>query len=316
MTGKSLAAKVDYLDADVAYLWGLVSGRGEFQDEGDTRRLIVTFPYRLAELPGIRTGAPDRESAIRLGLDEIRTRIQELLESTVEVNRGKHQVTLKAVFTRKTIGWRDLRYLTGNRNHYTEFELPDFAHELDREILLEFMRGFADATSDPNPADHDQAGRHRVVLQVQFGNWRLPIQICSLLQTCLNVPVSHILWGHPNLRSPGASSNWAKETRIRVFAEDFEPVGYYFRYKQQTFQELLRENRGSRSAGGRKCNPKAKRLRRGARKPRHSDECDSRLPPALRGHHFNAYYQICKKIGCKQGKPSPQLEIFGDEDSD
>lgn len=307
---------IDYIDQDVAYLLGLVLARGEFHVEGDTRRLVVMFPYRQVGVPGSMGGSPDRETAIRLGLDDIRNRVQELLETTVNVEPGEHVVTLKAVFTRNTIGWRDLRYLTGNRRHYSEFELPGFVYDLDREIQVELMRGFADASSDPNPADSDQAGRNRVVLQVQFGNWCLPVQLCKLLQTSLGIPVSHILWGHPNLRAPGGGGGWAKETRIRIYAEDFEPLGYYFRYKQEVFHELVRQNKSGRIAGGKFCNPKGKRIRQGSSKPRHAEERDKRLPPQLRGCHIDAYYQICKKLGCTQGKKPPQLEIFEDEESD
>ena len=178
------------------------------------------------------------------------------------------------------------------------------------------MRGFADASSDPNPADNDQSGRHRVVLQVQFGNWKLPVQLCRLLQENLKIPVSHILWGHPNLRAPGGGGGWAKETRIRIFAEDFEPVGYYFRHKQEIFQELLRQNKANRPQRSKPCNPKAKRIAQNSKKTKHADERDERLPPQLRGCHFDAYFKICKKLGCVQGKKPPQLEIFEDENSD
>lgn len=306
---------LDYVDPDVAYLWGLILARGEFHVEGDTRRLVVMFPYRHAKLPGGAPDAPDRETAIRLGLDDIRNRIQELLETTVSIDRGEHVVTLRAVFTRNTIGWRDLRYLTDNRNHYTEFQLPEFVYDLDREVQIELMRGFADASSDPNPADADRNERHRVVLQVQFGNWVIPVQLCRLLQTKLGVPVSHILWGHPNLRAPRAGRGWAKETRIRILAEDFEPVGYYFRYKQEVFEHLVGVNRQTFAGAGKPCNPKAKRISRRARKPKHPGEKDDRLPPQIRGSHFNSYFQICKKMGCTQGKKPPQLEIFEDEDT-
>lgn len=304
---------LDYIDLDVAYLLGLILARGEFQVEGDTRRLIVMFPYRQTSLPGAVPGSHDRETAIRLGLDEIRNRIQELLESTVSIERGEHVVTLKAVFTRNTIGWRDLRYLTGGKVHYTQFELPEIVYDLDREIQVELMRGFADGSSEPSPADRYRGGRHRVVLQVQFGNWKIPVQLCRLLQTKLKIPVSHILWGHPNLRG---AQGWAKETRIRIYAEDFEPVGYYFRYKQEAFEELVRLNRAAGASKGKPCNPKAKKLSRKAKKSKHAAEKDSRLPPEIRGRHFDAYYQICRKLGCKQGKKPPQLEIFEDEDSD
>jgi len=307
---------LDYVDPDVAYLWGLILARGEFHVAGDTRRLIVQFPYRQTTIPGLNEIGTDRETAIRLGLDEIRNRVQELLETTVAIDRGQHMVTLRAVFTRNTIGWRDLRYLTQERGHYTEFEIPDFAFDFEREILVELIRGFADASSDPNPADADRNGIHRVVLQVQFGNWRIPIQLCRLLQVNLQVPVSHILWGHPNMRAPGGGKGWAKETRIRIYAQDFEPIGYYFRFKRQAFEQLVCLNRNEGARAGKFCNPKAKRVSSRSKKEAHPGEQDERLPVQIRGSHFDAYYQICRKLGCSQGKKPPQLEIFDDEDSE
>ena len=205
----SPAVNPDYIDPDVAYLLGLIIARGEFHVENDVRRLVVSFPYRseiVAALPGSQLKAQSRETAIRLGIDDVRKRIEELLETQLDVVKSQHLVTMKAIFTKQTIGWRDLRFLTANRVNYAEFEVPDILFHLGEEIATEFMKGFADASSDPNPADADSRDRlrprHRIVLQVQFGNWRLPVQICALLQTKLGVPVSHILWGHPNLRAP------------------------------------------------------------------------------------------------------------------
>jgi len=309
------ALNLDYIDADVAYLLGLVFARGEFHEESDVRRLVIRFPYRNTILPPGTQSQTDRETAIRLGLDAIRGRIEELLESNVAVDRGQHNVTLRAVFTRNTIGWRNLRFLTSARNHYTNFELPDFLYEVGPDIQMELMRGFADASSDPNPADADQQGNHRVVLQVQFGNWRLPVQICRLLQVNLRIPVSHILWGHPNLRAPAGGTSWAKETRIRIFAEDFQPVGYYFKFKQEAFQVLVEQNLRRSRSHGKFCNPKAKRISARARKPSHKDENDERLPTEIRGYHVNAYFRICRRLGCKQGKKPPQMEFFEDEES-
>ena len=305
---------LDYIDVDVAYLLGLVFARGKFLEQGDVRRLIIQFPYRNTALPTGTRSPADRETAIRLGLDTIRKRIEELLESNVVVERSQHMVTLRAVFTRATIGWRDLRFLVSGRNHYTDFELPDLIYDAGRDIQVEFMRGFADASSDPNPADADQQGHHRVVLQVQFGNWRLPVQICRLLQENLGIAVSHVLWGHPNLRAPKGGSGWAKETRIRIFAEDFEPIGYYFQFKQDAFRALVKKNKRHSRSTGRFCNPKAKKVSAKAKKPRHKDEDDKRLPPEIKGCHFNAYFRICKRLGCKKGEKPPQMEFFEDEE--
>jgi len=307
---------MDYIDADVAYLVGMIVARGSFYQDGDVRRLVIQFPYRhdvMTPVPGSEIDV-DRESALRLSLANIRNRISELLEVDLRVERKVHEVSLYAVFPKETIGWRDLRYITAGKSSYVDFEVPEIIFDSGPDIQREFMRGIADTSCEPSYADRDQTERQRIVIQVQFGNWKVPIQLCRLLQENLGVPVTNVLWGHPNLRTPSGGRGWAKETRIRVYAEAFEPIGFYFEYKQRIFEEMVRFNRERGYAQPKFCNPKTKKLR--GRKPHHEDESDERLPESLRGRHFNSYYKICRALGCKQGKKGLKRELFraGEED--
>ena len=307
---------LDYIDPDVAYLVGMIVARGSFYQDGDVRRLVIQFPYRLDAMTPVPNSKIniDKESALRLSLDEVRTRIAELLESNLDIQRKSHEVSLSAVFTKETIGWRDLKYITGDKSNYHEFEVPEVIFDSDPDIQKEFIRGIVDTSSDPSYADRAQGERQRIVIQIQFGNWKLPVQICRLLQEYLNVPVSNILWGHPNLRAPSGGSSWAKETRIRIFAEAFEHIGFNFAYKQRLFEELVKFNHERSYSAPKTCNPKTKKLR--GRKQRHKDENSERLPEYLRGKHFNCYYKICQALGCKQGKKGPQKEFFEVDEED
>ena len=117
----------DYIDADVAYLLGMIVARGSFHQQGDIRRLIIQFPYRhdaMTPVPNSHINV-DRETALRLSLDSIRARIAELLEVDLRVERKSHEVSLLAVFPKETIGWRDLRFITARKSNYTEFEVPE-----------------------------------------------------------------------------------------------------------------------------------------------------------------------------------------------
>ena len=220
----------DYLDNDVAYLLGMILMRGTFHVERDIRRLIIQFPYKSLEVKGI-TGKKqeiDKETFIRLSLDATRNRIQELLEVDLQTTKHNREVQLVAVFTRNTMAWRNLRTLLNNKNSYLEFEIPQVIFEAPEDIQKDFLRGIADTASNPNKADLDQLGAQRIVIEFQHGNWVLPIQLCRLLQENLGIKVSHILWGHPNIRSPWDESkgkSWAKEHRMRIFAGDFAPIG-------------------------------------------------------------------------------------------
>jgi len=307
---------LDYIDMDVAYLVGMIVARGSFHQDGDVRRLVIQFPYRhdaMTPVPGSKINV-DRETALRLSMESIRNRISELLEVDLRVERKAREISLYAVFPKETIGWRDLRYITSRRSNYLDFEVPGVIFDAGADIQKEFLRGIADTSCEPSYADRDQGERQRIVIQVQFGNWILPVQLCRLLQENLKIPVSNVLWGHPNLRAPGGGSGWAKETRIRIFAEAFEPIGFHFDYKQLIFAEMVRFNKEREYPRAKVCNPKTKKLR--GRKPRHDDECSDKLPDQLCGKHFNSYYKVCRALGCNQGKKGPQRELFdvGEED--
>jgi len=309
---KKKKVNLDYIDPDVAYLIGMIVARGTFHQDGDVRRLVIRFPYRheaMTPIPGSKVSL-DRETALRLGLDGIRARISELLEVDVRVERKAREVSLYAVFPKETIGWRDLRFITDRKTNYLEFEVPEIIFDADIDIRKEFLRGVADTSCEPSYADRDQQERQRIVIQVQFGNWVLPVQLCRFLQEYMGVPVSNVLWGHPNIRAP-RGTGWAKETRIRIFADAFVPIGFNFGYKQQIFEEMVEFNLERGFPEARACNPKMKKIRK--RKPRHPDENSSRLPECLQ-RHFNKFHKVCQAMGCKQGKKDPQQTMFEVDD--
>jgi len=308
--------KEDYLDNDVAYLAGMILMRGAFHIENDIRRLIIEFPYRSLELKTLPNSKfkGDRETAIRLSLDQARNRIQELLGVDVKIERPKHQVSLIAIFVKNSMSWRNLMVLFGNKRNYQEFSVPEQIYEAPEDIQKDFVRGIADSSSSPSPSDVSQNGIHRVVIEFPHKNWMLPIQVCGLLQKNLGVKVSHILWGHPNVRTPNepASKKWTKEHRMRIIAKDFVPIGYNFEYKRNIFEEMVEWNEKHRLVGEtRVCNPKIKKPRK--KHPRHKEERSQELPKEIR-KHFDAYFQICRALGCEQGEPSSQVELFEGED--
>jgi len=145
----------------------------------------------------------------------------------------------------------------------------------------------------------------------------LPIQLCALLQQTLDVPVQLIQWGHPNTRESKCGSHWAREHQVKIFAEAFESVVFTIEYKNKTLQKFARQDRKLHGALH-KCNPNPE-IRRVQKKKRHPDEKSSALPARLRNHHYNAYWQICRALGCEQyvsGTMPLPLESEVDEEAE
>ncbi len=114
---------MDYWDADVAYLLGLIVARGVFQEREGTYQLVIDFPYSNLELVGIESKY-DQEKEIKVGLYEIQKRLYELLSTDIEIYTSSKAVSLVVRFFRRGMAWRNLMLILDNKQNYREFSVP------------------------------------------------------------------------------------------------------------------------------------------------------------------------------------------------
>jgi len=298
----------DYMDPDVAYLIGAMVARGELMKTEGTLKLIIRYPKGNLIAASEETEF-DTDKEIRLGMDKIRERLLELFDADIKTIDAGESWDLVIRSTRNTIAWRNIMVVLEGNTTFPYFKMPAIflAQDTPREIKVEFIRGFADVGGNIRPANRDEAGRHRVRLDILNypTNWELPVQLCTLLQEHLEVPVRLITWGHPNL-----GREW-REHQLNIYAEDFTDVGFYFDYKQQALNELAQKNLSRFNTRVKPC-PGVRKWRQ--KKLTSLLEESDRLDPRLIGKHFNAYWQICKALGCeRKPAPSEQLELVLEE---
>lgn len=175
----------DYMDPDVAYLIGAIVARGELMMAGGTLRLIVRYPKGNLLAAGEEIKF-DTDKEIRLGMDKVRERFLELLDADTKTLDAGESWDLVIRSTRNTIAWRNIMMLMEGKTTFAHFKVPSIflAQDTPREIKMEFIRGFADVGGNIRPANRDEAGRHRVRLDILNypTNWEVPIQLCTLLQ--------------------------------------------------------------------------------------------------------------------------------------
>ncbi len=284
----------DYLDGDVAYLMGMVIGRGVITEKEGRWTVTVEFPFINPELEGYDQFAGFVTSILTRTLPRVKSLLGEAVDISVVPER-KVQFTINLPSTHLVV--RNFKQLLGEHFDYSEFTVPTVIEDASEEIAREFVRGFADVAGNIRRANRDQSGFHRVFLDVLSSNWTLPVQMCNLLQVKLKVPVHHILWGHPNLRDPRAKEPTParREHQIRIYAHDFLKIGFYIDHKQAVLETLAKENQ---TQEGEKRSSFCHGYRRFRRKASHPAENDERLPEFLRGKHFDAYWQICAECGC------------------
>ena len=291
-----------YLDQEVAYLLGLLVARGELHETG----IVIHFPKGALIAEG-ETTKFDINKEIQLGIDRTRERLAELLGADLKRVDAGDSWDLIASTTRKTMSWRNIGRLLEGKTDFSTFEVPSILLEKDTPPMLkfEFIRGFADVAGNVRPANLDYAGRHRIRLDIMNRptNWKLPVHLCLLLQDHLSVPVPVITWGHPNL-----GREW-REHQLNVYAEDFVSIGFSFDFKNQALTELAKSNQNRFNSKVKGC-PGARSLR--AKKPRNPEEKNrERLDSKLLNKHFNAYWQICRALGCpRRPAPKEQMELI------
>lgn len=300
----------NYLDADVAYLLGMIAARGEFQEQNGVYHLIIRFPYK-SEAPSLPEGfslpVSDFKTQYRLALDDAASRLENMVGERIQKEYSGNESVFSIRFHGRTMSWRNLRQLFDNEWTYESFKIHDVIFEAPKEWKREFVRGFVDVAAVPSTKDYYIDGRHRISIQIQHNNWMMPIQLCKLVQEGLEVPVQQILWGHPNIRAPGGGSNWKKEHRMRIFANYFTEIGFSFEWKQTILEELTRINKEEHGGSSESlCDPRDRT--RSSEKDPHPDEDDADLPDKLRNTHFDSARSICRCLGCQQ-RHNPQMDM-------
>lgn len=254
------------------------------------------------EAIGIKKKITQKDS-IKLSLDKAMNRVRELIDADIRQVDEAHCIRLVVESLKNTIFWRDINFLLNSKQNFYEFEVPEQIFEATTDIQKEFIRGFSDVAGSARASNVDRIGLHRIYLDVLNSNWKLPVQLCRLLQDYLNVPVDSIIWGHPNLRDPnlkdsqaGRKGVWAREHQIKIYADNYSKIGFYMSHKQEILKELAAFNAKQEKRVS-FCEP-PKRITQGHIKPRHPEESSKKLPDELRKKHFNSYWEICCKLGC------------------
>lgn len=249
---------MDYLDGDTAYLLGMLFGRGKLLDYGSCRYVQVELEIRRTtpKLPPLdELGLPqnlyqklrtlvDMDLALEneRAVSRLRERMTELLEGNVEViPLGQQRVVLRVGYFRHNLIWRNLKLLCGNGTDRGNFALPKDFFRQNGDILKQFLRGFADVAVTPSYADRDQAKRVRVAFPVVHRNEKFANQLKKIFRK-LTVRAS-LLLGDPDKRGS------EKEHRLRVYAEDFWPIGFseYFPHKNELLEAFRDWNTWIRS---------------------------------------------------------------------
>ena len=203
-----------------------------------------------------------------------------------------------------------MRYIgaaTSSDNMRISKEVFSFSYDERKQ----FVKGFADVTGYIRRSNYAfTEPNYRVYFEIPR-NWELVIDFCNLLKS-IDIPVQALDWAHPNMRdgnlvkyNQGNSDFWKKEHQVKVWALEYQPIGFVILHKQQALDYFAEEQK--RPYDLEKRNP-ATRLHRyywemNQRikiKPRHPGETDSFIPEKIRGKHYDSWTEIARDLGYRE----------------
>lgn len=326
------------ITSELCYFLGLIAGRGSFEKkkkiivlefdyakplEGipycpTCREIVKGFSKKKCLTHGVVTpifdvGPYDQQIETEKSITDVVIPIIAKVTNSIPVvshaktkNGGKSFVSYELSNEKELCDW--IFSIFEPYSHFDSFEIPDLVFNLEKKYLKEFVSGVTDCAAFPKwanfkPYFQNEPKKDRARGYFQFvRNWKIPVQFCRILQDFLSIPVDNIRWGHPNIVDGSladydeAGYTAMREHQLKLFPEYFESSFHKFEYKKKIHQELSDHNTRIGFSGRNECDPpKAFRV-----SANHPLENHPQIPTDIRNEHFDAYWQICWKMGCER----------------
>ena len=287
------------MNNQMAYLIGMILGNGEVQRSNQSTTITIDIPHKnLLDDEG-------REVAIyvRASLTDIRSIVEPLLGYAIAVVPTNRLTMISFTKPNEEYVMREILRFIGNGVHHSSMTMNDELFNMQTSEKIELLRGIADVTGYIRKSNiaFGQPGHHRVYIEIP-GNWNMVIDVANMLKD-LDVPVQNIDFGHPNFRDSnlrkyreGNEYYWKKEHQVKIWANEFLPIGFNIAHKQRALERYSNELLQYMDPQSTHKFYWEKPIRRRA-KPVHPCENDISLPPSIRGRHFESWTDLASELG-------------------
>lgn len=287
------------MNTEMAYLLGMILGNGEIQRNNTETRVTIDIPHKNLYTDDMK----DVRVYVKASTVDIRTIVEPLIGHSLTVTQNKRSTVMTFVKPNDEYITREIiRFIGGGRHHSTMRMNPNlFSITTDEKKTL--LRGIADVTGYIRKSNiaYGQDGAHRVYIEIP-GNWYMVIDIANMLKA-VDVPVQNIDFGHPNFRdgelkkyNQGKPYFWKKEHQVKIFANEFLPIGFNIKHKQEALEKYSDELSEFIDPVKTHKFYWEKPIKRKTR-PSHPHESDECLPIEIRGQHFDSWTDLARLLG-------------------
>lgn len=290
------------MNIEMAYLIGMILGNGEIQRGNKETTITIDIPYKNLYTDDLK----DVAIYVKASTVDIRSIVEPLIGHNLTIIQTKHSTKMSFVKTNDEYVIREILRLIGNGRHHSTMKMNDELFSLTVDQKRSLLRGVADVTGHIRKSNiaFGQDGAHRVYIEIP-GNWYMVIDIANMLKD-VDVPVQTIDFGHPNFRdgkmvkyNQGNILFWKKEHQVKIFANEFLPIGFNIQHKQEALEKYSEELLEFIDPIKTHKFYWEKSVRR-TEKPIHPGENHSSLPEEIRGKHFESWTDLAGVLGYGQ----------------
>ena len=295
------------MNNEMAYLLGMITGNGEVQRGASETTIVVEIPHKKMETEFQK----DVGIYVKASVTDIREILEPLLGTGLTFTQNANVSYVSFRKPNEDYLMREiLRYIgaaTSHDNVRISSEVYDFTHDERKQ----FIKGFADVTGYIRRSNYAYTEpQYRVYFEIPQ-NWGLVVDFCNLLKS-VDIPVQNIDWGHPNMRdgnlkkyNEGKPDFWKKEHQVKVWALEYNPIGFAVLHKQEALDYFANEHKVFIERQGKEPSDVTHRyyweiVKRNKEKPIHPGEDDEFIPEEIRGNHYDSWKEIAKDLGYKE----------------
>lgn len=294
------------MNTQMAYLLGMIIGNGEVQRGSNETTIVIEIPHKKLETEFQK----DVGIYVKASITDIRAIIEPLVGTGLKFSQSANVSDISFTKPNEDYLMREIMRYIGNAKTHASMRISEEVFNFTKDERIEFIRGFADVTGYIRRSNYFfKEPQYRVYFEIPQ-NWELVIDFCNLLKS-VDIPVQNIDWGHPNMRDgnlkkykEGKPDFWKKEHQVKVWALEFEPVGFGVIHKQEALDYFAQEHEtyigreGDKKSGLEALHRYYWELNgRRKQKPAHPGENDSFIPEAIRGKHFDSWQDIANELG-------------------
>lgn len=293
------------MNTEMAYLLGMITGNGEIQRGMMATTISIDVPHKKLETEFQK----DVGIYVKASITDIRQILEPLLGTALKFVQNPNISVLSFTKQNEDYLMRELLRYVGYATSANNIRISPEVFNFTTDERKQFVKGFADVTGYIRRSNYAfREPNYRVYFEIP-NNWKLVVDFANLLRS-VDVPVQNIDWAHPNMRdgnltkyNQGKPDFWKKEHQIKVWAVEYQSIGFAVLHKQEALDYFADKQRSDIEVQRKKCVSDVTHkyywelVSRKKKKPIHPGENDEFIPKVIRGKHYDSWTDIAKDMG-------------------